>query len=563
MPGTSSQMRAGSAPARHPGHASDEPVPDTLGAPTWTQDTVWTSTVAALSNFPDGLSVLELCAGAGTASIALMMLLGQAKPRLAGAWDIADDLQDIHLRVHGHGAPVHLGARAGDIMAMEPAMFPCANCVVCGPPCPPFSSCGSRLALDDTRARPFERCMEVIADLDSRADRGEASQELMFFMLENVPGIAFCTGQRGHSALDILLTTLRRRLGNSWMVQPTRVNAMDFGLPHNRERIYVVGRKAKFYPQGLPARPLHFARRVSPIELLDLTDTAEATYTPLQARCLANMKQLYLPAMVNPANRGKCAFVEIGRDPTARTTWSSGRSAPVDRCQCLRANGPQIHVFALGEGTGHLSLDRCLRVRERAALQGFPAAIGQLRFSEAVGRRVFGNAMTVPVVGSLLAQELLCLQETLPASKLAKALGKTGPPGAPSLVIVAETQPVSRGQGPQPAPERQEAEAAAEEQMAILPGQLAASVAWATAIARHWVEGRPGRAPRPAVVLGPADHAAVAKRRRLGHRSSSAGSGHPRDGHLESSPCPATAASAGDDLPAESSESEAPFEGFA
>ena len=61
--------------------------PDIL--PPWTTDSVWQDTVASLVNFPLGVSVLELCAGAGTASIALKLILGQDEAVLAGAWDIS------------------------------------------------------------------------------------------------------------------------------------------------------------------------------------------------------------------------------------------------------------------------------------------------------------------------------------------------------------------------------------------------------------------------------------------------------------------------------------------
>ncbi len=60
--------------------------------PPWTKDSVWQDAVSSLVNFPPGLSVMELCAGAGTASIALKFLLGQDKAVLAGAWDISPDL---------------------------------------------------------------------------------------------------------------------------------------------------------------------------------------------------------------------------------------------------------------------------------------------------------------------------------------------------------------------------------------------------------------------------------------------------------------------------------------
>ena len=65
------------------------------GLPPWTNDSVWQEAVASLVNFPPGVSVLELCAGAGTASIALKLLLGQDKAVLVGAWDISPDLAPI------------------------------------------------------------------------------------------------------------------------------------------------------------------------------------------------------------------------------------------------------------------------------------------------------------------------------------------------------------------------------------------------------------------------------------------------------------------------------------
>ena len=72
----------------------------------------------------------------------------------------------------------------------------------------------------------------------------------------------------------------------------------------------------------------------------------------------------------------------------------------------------------------NLSLDRPLRLRERAALQGFPAILGKLRFDEATGRRIWGNAMSVPVLGSILAQELICLQDSLSTKRLQQAIGR-------------------------------------------------------------------------------------------------------------------------------------------
>ena len=452
--------------------------------PPWTADDVWRDTVGSLVNFPPGLSVIELCAGAGTASIVLKMLLGQDKQvHLSGAWDISPDLAPIFRTVHGNlDNKVHLGKTRGDIMATSLASFPCANILVGGPPCPPFSSCGRRLAMADTRARPFERCIEVICELDNRRRKGKARRELMFFVLENVAGITHKVSRDKPSPLDMLLATLRERLKEQWLISAIRVNTVDYGLPHNRERVYVIGRLASLYQSYLPpAIPPVFARQVKPREFLEAQDNEPGHLTRLQSECLAKMKDLYNQAMANDDYRGCYAFVEVGRDPTDRTVWSGQSRGHVDRCQCLRASGPAIHVFALGEGVSNLSLDRPLRLHERAALQGFPAILGQLPFDEVTGRRIWGNAMSVPVLGSILAQELICLQDSLSAQRLRQAIGRPASELEPLI-------PEALGWA---------ARHLAEEPDQGWPGLWDATVAWARNISQQWDRGIPGRASRP------------------------------------------------------------------
>ena len=150
------------------------PLRNPLGSPPlWTRDEVWRSHVAALAAFPAAVSVLELCAGTGAASIALQLLLGWGKVRLAGAWDLDEDLRTVYDIVHGPSAPgVHLG-QPGDILTTDLAAFPDAHVVVAGPPCPPFSACGKRLNLEDHRARPFERCVDILAELSRRRTPGQ------------------------------------------------------------------------------------------------------------------------------------------------------------------------------------------------------------------------------------------------------------------------------------------------------------------------------------------------------------------------------------------------------
>ena len=168
----------------------------------------------------------------------------------------------------------------------------------------------------------------------------------------------------------------------------------------------------------------------------------------------------------------------------------------------MRASGPDIRVFALGEGQGELTLDRSLRIRERAALQGFPAWIACVQLSEKIGRRIFGNAMSVPVIGSVLAEELRCIQAAWGASHAAD--GSVHSP----LHLIQRT-----GSSIGPATrEHRIWHAADKEQFGVMPGQRAAVVAQARVLSEHWDQGRPGRAPKRHCPLEPADHMALAWR---------------------------------------------------
>eukprot|EP00974_Lingulodinium_polyedra_P030995 2983250-Lingulodinium_polyedra.AAC.1 len=63
-----------------------------------------------------------------------------------------------------------------------------------------------------------------------------------------------------------------------------------------------------------------------------------------------------------------------------------------------------MFVVSLGDGFP-CTIDRLVRAEERVVSQGFPRRIVELPITEAVGRRNFGNARRVPVVGTVLAME--------------------------------------------------------------------------------------------------------------------------------------------------------------
>ena len=129
----------------------------------------------------------------------------------------------------------------------------------------------------------------------------------------------------------MLLATLRERLKQQWLISAIRVNTLDYGLPQNRDRVYIIGRRANLYQLHVPRDPPFFARQVKPRELLATQDNEPGQYTRLQSDCLAKLKDLYEKAMRNEDNRGSYALVEVGCDPTGRTVWGGQRTVHVDR----------------------------------------------------------------------------------------------------------------------------------------------------------------------------------------------------------------------------------------
>ena len=145
----------------------------------------------------------------------------------------------------------------------------------------------------------------------------------------------------------------------------------------------------------------------------------------------------------------------------------------------MLASSHLLYVFSLGEGmvNSALRVSRMLKVEERALLQGLPASIGQLPFEEAVGNIMVGNAMAVPVLGSVLAMELRGLRQVAWA-------------GAPRW---------RAGRGPEGLMDPD----ADDDRADVLPSLVSASIARARAIPARWDLGFSGAAPRPAVQLAP------------------------------------------------------------
>lgn len=116
----------------------------------------------------------------------------------------------------------------GDITKEETKQFiPDGFDVLCaGFPCQAFSIAGRRGGFEDTRGTLFFDVATIIKRKKPKA-----------IFLENVKGLV--NHDRGKT-LATILKTLREDL-NYFVPQPKIINAKDFGVPQNRERIFIVG----------------------------------------------------------------------------------------------------------------------------------------------------------------------------------------------------------------------------------------------------------------------------------------------------------------------------------
>ena len=135
----------------------------------------------------------------------------------------------IHADIHDVSAGEILkraGLREGD-----------ADVLIGGPPCQPFSKSGywvrgESLRLDDPRVGTLEAYLRMVRDTVPR-----------IFFLENVEGLIYRNRDEGRALLVRAVESINRARGVSYRLSWAKLNAVDYGVPQSRERIFVVGHR--------------------------------------------------------------------------------------------------------------------------------------------------------------------------------------------------------------------------------------------------------------------------------------------------------------------------------
>jgi DNA (cytosine-5)-methyltransferase 1 len=117
----------------------------------------------------------------------------------------------------------------GDIFGINIDNIPQHDILCAGFPCQPFSSAGKRKGFDDERFKVYEKLIEIIN-----------IKQPNIIILENVKNLT--TMNKG-----ILFEKIKKDLiNNNYNVSHSLLNVSNFGLPQNRERIFIIGIN-KFY----------------------------------------------------------------------------------------------------------------------------------------------------------------------------------------------------------------------------------------------------------------------------------------------------------------------------
>lgn len=112
----------------------------------------------------------------------------------------------------------------GDITQVAAESIPDFDLLLAGFPCQAFSIIGNMHGFDDTRGTLFFDLARILAEKKPR-----------FFVLENVKQLV---GHNQGRTLKVIMQVLQE-LG--YDAQYKVLNALDFGLPQKRERVWIVG----------------------------------------------------------------------------------------------------------------------------------------------------------------------------------------------------------------------------------------------------------------------------------------------------------------------------------
>lgn len=254
----------------------------------------------------------------------------------------------------------------GDITKILSKDIPDFDILCAGFPCQPFSIAGKRLGFEDSRGTLFFEVARILKE-----------KQPVAFLLENVRGI---TNHDGGNTIKVIMNTLDE-IGYS--CKDSVINALDYGIPQNRERWYCIGFR----------KDLH----------IDLSDID-----------LKQKKSLMydLSSIIKQNNDSKYAISDICYQNIMKHVelkkievddYTLAYEIRPSRCQFATKNYSPCLTAKMGTGGNNVPVvikqKRRLTEEECLKIMGYPSSYKVGRGSH--GYKQIGNSVVVPVISQL------------------------------------------------------------------------------------------------------------------------------------------------------------------
>ena len=297
----------------------------------------------------------------------------------------------------------------GDIKKIKPNKLPNFDLLVGGFPCQAFSIAGKRKGFKDTRGTLF---FDIARILRSKKPR--------LFLLENVKGLL--SHDNGSTFKTIIATLTKLGYDVQWQV----LNSKNFGVPQNRERVFIVGHlRGTSRPKIFPFTENNSEDIVLPTITTRVTADSNGTYvgkrSPRQIIGGSQGNRVYDPdgisvtlasqagglgaktglyaVRIKEATKKGYAEAKVGQSINLAVPNSKTRRGRVSDIAQTLDTGMQQHTL-----TPDMKIRR-LTPRECERLQGFPDGWTE-GISDTQRYKCLGNAVTVNAVQAIM-QKLL------------------------------------------------------------------------------------------------------------------------------------------------------------
>jgi DNA (cytosine-5)-methyltransferase 1 len=322
-------------------------------------------------------SFIDLFAGIGGFRLALQNLGGKCV--FTSEWD---EKAQITYKANFGDVPF------GDITKDETKKFVPENfdLLCAGFPCQAFSIAGRRGGFEDTRGTLFFDVAEIIKTRQPKA-----------IFLENVKGLK--NHDKGKT-LATILHVLRNEL-DYFVPEPQIINAKNFGVPQNRERIYIVGFR----------RDLGITSFEYPVPV-----DYQPTFADIKEQNVPSTRYFlstqYLQTLVNHKNRHEkkgngfgYAIIQDNEIANAIVVGGMGRERNLVLDHRITDYTPETKIKGVVNREGI----RKMTPREWARLQGFPDSY-VIPVADASAYKQFGNSVAVPAIQATAHQILKKLE---------------------------------------------------------------------------------------------------------------------------------------------------------